>query len=81
MLAHVVRVDLIVICAEHWAGLVTCRGPAIVDSWSVHIHQMCSLGQAPFWTHPKCLKQSPGIGAIIIPHLQVSKLRLGQFYL
>lgn len=28
-LAHVVRVDLVVSGAEHWAGLVTCRGPAI----------------------------------------------------
>lgn len=36
VLAHGVRVDLIVGGAEHGAGLVTCRGPAaIVGSWSM----------------------------------------------
>lgn len=54
VLAHVVRVDLIVSGAEHRAGLVTCRGPAIVGSWSVTVHQMRSLGQAPLWTQPNC---------------------------
>lgn len=44
VLAHVVGVDLVVNGTEHLAGLATCRGPAIVSSWSVKIHQVHSQG-------------------------------------
>lgn len=47
-LAQVLRVDLVIHGAEHPASLLTCRGPATAGSWSVHIHPMHSLGQAPF---------------------------------
>lgn len=39
VLAHVVRVGLVVEGAEDQAGLVTCRGTATTGSQSVNIHQ------------------------------------------